>query len=244
MGAVMEGQVSAMLRRKRDLLGAGLWAASRRLWSHADAARMYPALLFRSHCNARAIVSVLEAAAARLEPLTGEDPAAAGLLEFALGFIPEETGHDEWILEDLEALGLPRRDVLARVPPPAIAALVGAQLYWIAHHHPVSVLGYCYIAETLSPPIDKVEDLIRRTGLPRSAFRTLLRHASLDLVHGAHVEHVLDTLPLTKEHLSMIGVSMAHSLQSFATSTDEIVDLYELRSGAPTDGAEPAGCLW
>lgn len=223
-----EIRVSERLHQKRRLLSRRIWSASHRLWSHPEIARMYPSFLFRSHCNARSTVPLFEAAVARLESLPA-DPLTAGLTAFLTRFIPEEIGHDEWVLEDLEALGVSRQEVLARVPPPSLAALVGAQYYWIAHHHPVTLLGYCFITETSSASIREVEDLIRRSGLPRCAFRTLLRHAVIDLEHGSVVERALDTLPLTSDHLSIIGVSMAHTLSCIALSTEEICHLYEIR---------------
>lgn len=180
----------------------------------------------------RAAVSVLEAAAAGLESKRGEDPLAVGLLGFLKDFILEETGHDEWALEDLEALGISRREVLARTPPPTLAALVGAQYYWIAHHHPVAILGFCFVTESSPPRVAEIEDLILRTGLPRTAFRTLLRHAAIDLKHGPEVERLLDRLPLTGPHLSTIGVSMAHTLNCMADSTEEICHLHEIRGNA------------
>ena len=223
---------SELLHQKRRLMSARLWAASHRLWQHEEFARMYPCLLFRSYCIARAAVSFLQAAAARLESMVESDPAAAGLLTFLESFIPEETGHDEWMLEDLEALGISRQQVQALIPPPVVAGLIGAQYYWIAHHHPVSVLGFFFLGETSGPRTDEVEELIRRTGLPRTACRAFLRHAVLDLKHGSDIERVIDTLPLTSDHLSMIGVSLAHTIHGIALSTEEIVDLYEIRKQA------------
>lgn len=219
---------SELLHQRRLLLSARLLRASRRLWEHPEAARLYPCLLFRAHCVSRAAVPLMEAAAARLQSMRN-DPIAPGLIEFLHRFIPEETGHDEWLLEDLEVLGRSRQDVLAHTPPPALAALVGAQYYWIAHHHPVSVLGLFFMMETGTPLLEQVEDLIRRTGLPRTAFRSFLRHAVLDLKHGNDIEQVIDTLPFTSAHRSTIGVSLAHSAQYLALSTEEIVDLYEIR---------------
>lgn len=235
-----ETRVSEQLRQRQSLLGGRVWAASHRLWHHPEVRRIYPAMLFRSHCNARATVAVLEFAAARLATL-GDDPhdrVAPGLSAFLRDFAPEELGHDEWLLEDLEALGFDRREVLARTPPPAIAALAGAQYYWAAHHHPVAVLGYCFVTETAPMPLPEVEDLIRRTGLPRSAFRTILRHAAIDVKHSADMERVVDSLPLTDAHLAAIGVSMAHTLACIAQSTEELCDLYELRRRPP--GGAPA----
>jgi len=155
--SISEQSVSEQLRQRRQLLGARLWAATQRLWSHPDVALIYPSLLFRSFHNARAAVSMADAAVARLDSMMGDDPVAAGLIRFLQYFALEEAGHDEWLLEDLEVLGFSRRQVLARITPPTIAALVGAQYYWIAHQHPVSMLGYCLVLETMPVPADKAE---------------------------------------------------------------------------------------
>jgi hypothetical protein len=229
--------VSALLREKQLLVGPALWAGGCRLREHPRVADLYPSLLVRSHCLARATVPLVETAIARLETMRGQDPLAGELIPFLTHFAAEERGHDEWLLQDLEALGVPRREVLARVPPARIASVVGAQYYWIAHHHPVAVLGYCFVTETGAPPRQEVEDLIRRTGYPREAFRSLLRHAVLDIKHGAEVANALDTLPLTEEHLATVGVSLLHTTQGLAASAEEVVDLYEMRGR----GAEPGG---
>jgi hypothetical protein len=231
-----EASPSDRLRWKQRLVSHRLIAASDGIWGHPDAARLYPSLLFRSFCLALATVPLAKAAVARLEGLRGEDPAAGGLIEILTRFASEETGHDEWALQDLEALGVPRAEALARIPPPSIAALAGAQYYWIAHHHPVSLLGYCFVIESAPRPIEKVEDFIRRTDLPRRGFRSLLRHAFLDIKHGADMERALDTLPLSDDHLSMIGVSVMHTTHALAQTLEEILDQYEIRgvSGSGT----------
>jgi hypothetical protein len=223
---------SEKVRWKQRLVSQRLDTASHRIWSHPAAARLYPSLVFRSFCLARATVPLAEAAVARLEGLRGEDPVAAGLIDILTRFAAEETGHDEWALQDLEALGVPRSEVLARIPPPSIAALAGAQYYWIAYHHPVSFLGYCFVTETAPRPIENVEDLIRRTGLPRDGFRSLLRHAFIDIKHGADMERALDTLPLSDDHFSMIGVSVMHTTHALALTLEEILDQYEIRRGS------------
>jgi hypothetical protein len=227
-----EARPSEKVRFKQRLVSQRLIAASDRIWGHPDAARLYPSLLFRSFCLAGATVPLAEAAVARLEGLRGEDPVAAGLIDVLTRFAAEEAGHDEWALQDMEALGVPRSEVLARIPPPSVAALAGAQYYWIAHHHPVSLLGYCFVVETAPRPIEKVEDLIRRTGLPRRGFRSLLSHAFLDIQHGADMERALDTLPLSDAHLSMIGVSMMHTTHALALTLEEILDQVEIRGGS------------
>jgi hypothetical protein len=56
--------------------------------------------------------------------------------------IEEERHHDEWTLDDLAAVGIEPAQTLAIRPTANVAALVGAQYYWILHHHPVALLGY------------------------------------------------------------------------------------------------------
>lgn len=223
---------SELIHTKQRLLGRHRWEAGRRLRDHEDFAEMYPSLLFRSHCIARATVPLLRAAVARLEQLREADPAAPGLIDLLNGLAAEETGHDEWLLQDLEVLGVPRREVLSRMPPPTVAALVGAQYYWLAHHHPVAVVGYVFVTETAPPNKDELEVLIARTGLPRKAFRSLLAHALLDQKHGADVERALDALPLAAEHLEILGVSLISSTNTFALAVEEIMDLHEIRKKA------------
>ena len=227
---------SGLIRQKQLLVGPALLAGGLRLRKHARIADLYPSLLVRAHGLARATVPLVRAAIARLEEMRGAEPLAEELIPFLTRFAAEERGHDEWLLQDLEALGVSRREVLARIPPARIAGVVGAHYYWIAHHHPAAILGYCYVTETGSPPAAEVEDLIRRTGYPREAFRSLLRHAVIDLKHGADLERALDSLPLTEEHLALIGVSVLHTTQGLAASAEEIVDLYEMRGGGAAAG--------
>jgi hypothetical protein len=45
-------------------------------------------------------------------------------------------------LDDLEALGVDTAALRVQPPSPTIAALVGAECYWILNYHPVAILGY------------------------------------------------------------------------------------------------------
>ena len=43
----------------------------------------------------------------------------------------EESGHEEWLLNDLASFGIARDQVSQRLPYPTVAALVGVQYYWM-----------------------------------------------------------------------------------------------------------------
>jgi len=59
----------------------------------------------------------------------------------------EEKDHDEWLLDDLNILGIKRERVLSEKPREDVAELVGSQYYRIHHLHPVTLLGYILILE-------------------------------------------------------------------------------------------------
>jgi hypothetical protein len=216
-------RMSEQLERRRRLYSTRLWEASERLWHHTQIHAIYPHILFRMHCMARATLPLMEAAVTRLRSFPAGDPVAAGLLAYFVDHIPKERDHDDWILKDLEALGVDRREVLKRLPPLSVASMVGAQYYWIQHSHPVALLGYIVVVEGDTPTVAQIEATLERTGLRREAFRTYFRHAILEPEHNRAYDHLVDSLPLSEAHVAHIGVSMLHSAQEAARSAEEIL---------------------
>lgn len=206
---------SARLRRKLELALPLFVATGRRLWEHTRIADLYPEYLVATHGIIRASVPLMARALERAQAATSDDPAAAGLAEYLEHHVDEERGHDDWLLEDLEVLGRSRGEVLARPPSASVAALVGAQYYWIEHYHPVALLGYIGLLEGYPPTIADVDALIARTGYEREAFRTLIRHAELDPLHRDDFDEALDSLQLTAEQSAVIGLSGLYSINAF-----------------------------
>jgi pyrroloquinoline quinone (PQQ) biosynthesis protein C len=214
---------SLRLRRKLELVLPGLFKTGRRLFEHPHIRDLYPEYLFTSHCIIRASVPLMEAgrqAAARLDG----DAVAADVDRYLAGHIGEESEHDEWLLDDMAALGLARQGILSRPPSPTIASLVGSQYYWILHYHPVALLGYISLLEGYPPIPDEIEQLRVRTGFPPEAFRTLMRHAELDPGHRDELNGVLDRLPLSREQEIAIGLSAMSSVQLMTQAIDELLD--------------------
>ena len=200
------GLAGDLLKRKVDLASGELFAALDRFWSQDDIAERYPELLFHIHCVVRATVPAMEAARRVAEARSGSDPVAAGMARYLGRHIPEELHHDDWLLDDIEALGVPRETVLRRVPPPAAAALIGSVYYWVLHAHPVAWMGYAAVTEGHPPSAEYLRAVMDRTGLPRDGFRTYLKHAQLDPHHSREMYAALDDMPLTAEHMSLLGV--------------------------------------
>jgi hypothetical protein len=120
-------------------------------------------------------------------------------------------------------LGLERERVLARMPSSAVATLVGAQYYWILHHHPLAFLGYVGVMEGYPPTAELVELLLERTGFPREAFTTFAEHGELDPGHRDHLDRTLDALPLTERHEQVIGASAVATVALATKAVEEVV---------------------
>ena len=211
------------LRQKISLLLPELEHASQRLVTHANVRDLYPDYLAMMHGVIRASVPLMQAAVDRSRAIGENDPVATLLADYLAKHIPEELHHDVWLLEDLEALGKERSIVLARRPAPTVAAVVGAQYYWIFHYHPVAVLGYIGLLEGYPPTNALMDELMARTGYGAEAFRTMRAHAALDPGHREEFEEVLDGLPLTPEQSAVIGLSAMYTVHTMARAIDEVV---------------------
>lgn len=226
---------SERLRRKVDLALDGLLQAGGRLQEPGVAEQLYPQYLVTIHQMIRASVPLMEAGASRAENLAQHgDALAKGVAAYLGHHIREEQGHDEWLLQDLEAIGCSRESAWAQVPSPTVASLVGAQYYWIHHHHPLALLGYIAILEGYPPQISQLEALERITSYPRPAFRTLRKHSHLDVRHSEDLNRALDALPLTQSDERLLGISALHTVALAATALEEIPGApNEIEDGAP-----------
>lgn len=214
---------SRLLRDKLELVLPALLATGRELVGHPRLRALYPELLVMTHTRVRASVPLMETALETARTLP-DDPVAALLIDYFEQHIPEERGHDEWLLEDLESIGVSRDEALDRIPSPTVAALVGAQYYWVRHVHPVGLLGYIALLECYPPLLQDVDRMRAGTGYGPEAFRTLVLHTELDDVHGDDLDDLLDSLPLTERQRTLIGVSALTSVQLLARAQQELLD--------------------
>jgi Iron-containing redox enzyme len=221
---------SALLRRKLELMGGETAAASHALWSHPALRALFPDYLFRIHSIIRASVPLMEAGRARAEQLASSDVVAAGVAGYLAHHIREERHHDDWLLADLGVLGVTSEAVSSRMPSPTVAALVGAQYYWIQHYHPVALLGYIAVLEGTPPVAEHVEGVIARTGIPRDAFRTILRHADLDPHHRDGLDRALDALALSEEQVATVAISAFTTNRLLGQSLRELLESWERRA--------------
>lgn len=203
----MEGVLNSQrIRNRLGLAMPALVEAFGRVKRSERFSALYKDYLVLQHGIIRASVPLMEEAL-KCSRSMADDPLSPHLQQYLERHIPEEQHHDDWVLGDLEVLGVDRREVLARRPSPAVAAMVGTQYYWIRHYHPVALLGYIAILEGYPPTLEGLEELVALSGLPRSAFRTLEKHIRIDPFHCHDLNALFDEAPLTEEHISTICVA-------------------------------------
>lgn len=215
---------SAALRRRLSLSGPALVAACKRLENHPQLPRLYPEYLILLHTIVRAAVPLMADALRQLEQGRRADPLADPLIAYLEHHGAEEEGHDTWILEDLQVVGVSRAAALARLPSPTVAGLVGAQYYWIRHCHPVGLLGYMAVLEGNPPSVEAVDQLCRRSGLPVAAFRTLREHAASDGDHKRDLDDLVDRLPMTSEQFLLVCFNAAATTRGLIQCVDELIE--------------------
>ena len=215
---------SAIIRAKISLFGRRLGHTAYTFWNCPDFPSRYREYIFQSHSIIRASVPLMQAAErACSSPRHTGDPVLERFAHYLHRHIPEETGHHEWILDDGEAMGIERSAILARLPKESATELVGVQYYWIEHYHPIALAGYIATMEGDPPSIDFIEDVARRNHLPLNCFTSFLYHARIDFEHRRELDEALDALPLTADHLALIGLSSLRTIRMMTEIMDDIV---------------------
>jgi Iron-containing redox enzyme len=225
--AALEHSNSRLIRLRVELGFPLLRAAASRLVTHPEWRRLYPLYLQWLHGAVRASVPLMQMALDRAEALSGRDSVASRLAMYLRGHIPEEVGHDAWLLEDMREIGLDTELFLQGLTPPSVAALVGSQYYWVLHEHPVALLGYVFVLEGYPPSTEQVDDHVRTTGYPARAFRTLREHAEIDGHHKRELDRALDEMPLSPRQLSIIGLSALTTVDLYANAVTALVDDFD-----------------
>ena len=150
----------------------------------------YIAFLTQAYHHVRHTVPLLMACGARL-------PARLEWLRTAVGeYIEEEMGHQEWILDDLEACGADRAAIAASEPAHATELMVSYAYDTITRRNPVGFFGMVLVLEGTSVALATraAETIETSLGLPRTAFSYLRSHGDLDIEHVGFFEKLMDRL--------------------------------------------------
>jgi hypothetical protein len=221
--SVIAADHSARLRLTIQLAAPRIDILSQRFWDHPRLPDIFPEYLLTLYASMRATVPLLEAGAERARSLAPTDPVAAGLVPYFIEHAREELHHDDWLLEDMAALGMDPERARTRHAPADVAAMAGAQYYWLEYSHPISLMGCFAVLEGSPPEVEVLERVAARTGIPSGAFRTLHKHAILDPHHRDDLDAVLDGLPLTPEHAGIAGLSALAVIDQLGTILDRLL---------------------
>lgn len=218
---------SHVLRNRMNVSSLPLFLMFEQFWNHPRLGQLVTPFLVLMHQVVRASVPLMETACLRAAESANTCELSRLLRDYLEIHIEEEQHHDVWILEDLGAAGLDERAVLSLAPPASVASMVGAQYYWILHHHPIAHLGYIRLLEGNPPSMEHIERLKRASGLPDALFRTYQLHGELDPDHLQEFDDMLDTLTLSDDHAQLIATSAGCTANHFATCLAEIMTRIE-----------------
>ncbi len=125
------------------------------------------------------------------------------LQKAVIEYLEEEVGHEEWILNDIEAAGGNREEARNATPHLATQVMVSYNYDYLARKNPIGFLGMVFMLESTSTQIatNGADAVKKGTGLPQSAFTYLYSHGSLDLEHMKFFESLMDKIddPIDQE---------------------------------------------
>lgn len=195
-----------------------------RLFDNPRIREIYPRYLLSLYPGTRAAVPLIIAARdAVLNSSDRDSPRSRALAAYYTKRIPEELGHDEWVLEDLARLGISESDVKSHSYPPSTAALVGSQYFYINHGQPVALLGYMGVLEGFPPIESELRATAERTGYPLESFRTLRKHGNLDIHHRDDLNIFLDSAPLSEQDMVLVITNAIATYERAAAMIAEVV---------------------
>ena len=218
---------SARLRIKLQLAYGSKEGKNTTLPSGQNAPAWFRDYLIVTHSIIRSSVPLMQAAYGRCCDLSEEGKLMTELRKYYKKHIQEEMNHDEWLLDDLESIGVSRQESLLRKPLQTVAELVGSQYYWIYYWHPVCLLGYISFLEGDPPKKELIDQLQKITGYPKTAFRTLAKHSDLDPHHRDELNELLETLPLTAKYEQWITSNALYSANKLIEIRNQSSALYE-----------------
>lgn len=155
----------------------------------------YVAFLFQAYHHVKHTTPLLMAAGSRV-------PEEQEWLRTALAeYIEEELGHQEWILNDIEACGFDPDEARNSKPHRATELMVAYAYYVIERVNPIGFFGMVHVLEGTSVTVadDAANCIAGSTGLPVNAFSYLRSHGALDIEHVKFFENLMNRIENERE---------------------------------------------
>lgn len=214
---------SELLKSKIHLVDPRLQEQLGLFWDHPRFADIFERHLHRLYHAVHASVPLMERARERACQLSSSCPVAAALVPYFSSHIEEEKDHDVWLLEDMEVLGIQRDRVTEQIPPAAVVILIGTQYYYINHAHPITLIGYLAVVEGNPPRTEILDQIASSTAIPKKALRAFYKHAEIDIHHRDGIWQLLDDLPLTSWHNTLLGMNVMVATDHIANMLEDVL---------------------
>jgi pyrroloquinoline quinone (PQQ) biosynthesis protein C len=163
----------------------------------------YIAFLTQAYHHVKHTTPLLMACGARL-------PERLEWLREAVGeYIEEEMGHQEWILNDIEACGGSAEAVRHGEPAMETKIMVAYAYDAIARGNPVGFFGMVLVLEgtSIQMATHAGEKIQTNLSLPDSAFSYLSSHGSLDISHMQTFETLMNRLEEPTDQAAVVDVA-------------------------------------
>ena len=129
-------------------------------------------------------------------------------------YIEDETGHEEWILNDIHHAGGNKENIRQSSPHITTELMVADAYYQIYQSNPVGFLGMVFVLEGTSIAIatHAAEAMQKSLKLPEEAFTYLTSHGSLDLTHIEFFKTLVNQF--TKKEDQLVVIDCANKFYS------------------------------
>lgn len=124
-------------------------------------------------------------------------------------YLEEEVGHEEWILNDIEAAGADKEAARTSAPNLETQVMIAYNYDYITRKNPVGFLGMVFMLESTSTQIaNKGADAVKKNlGLPKKAFSYLYSHGELDISHMKFFEKTVNQITDPDDQEAIIEVA-------------------------------------
>jgi acyl-CoA synthetase (AMP-forming)/AMP-acid ligase II/pyrroloquinoline quinone (PQQ) biosynthesis protein C len=124
-------------------------------------------------------------------------------------YITEETGHEQWILDDIDAAGGDGGTASCSAPSPGTAAMVAHAYDVVRTGNPAAFFGMVYVLEGTSVAMASggAEAVRRSLGLPERAFRYLTSHGAVDAEHLKFFERTMNRIDDPADQAAIIAMA-------------------------------------
>jgi pyrroloquinoline quinone (PQQ) biosynthesis protein C len=171
----------------------------------------YEAFLVEAYHHVKQTVPLLMACGSRLPERL------EWLREAIVHYIVEEVGHQEWILNDLQSLGVDKESIRQGSPLAATELMVSYAWDTVSRANPVGLFGMVYALEKTSSTIatHAAGQIRSALGLGPESMTYMVSHGSLDIEHMRHFETLINRLDDAGDRAAVLhAASMFYELYS------------------------------